>query len=78
MSRGQLAVFSRFQELVERGQREGSIRTDVEARDVAWAVLMFAWAEDYGLLQGVDQPMTEGASLRNFKRLLACFAPPPR
>ena len=36
--------------IVEQGQREGSIRADVEAGDLAWAILMFAWAEDMALL----------------------------
>jgi AcrR family transcriptional regulator len=61
--------------IVEEGQREGSIRSDVEAADVAWAVLMFAWAEDMALLARVQEVTQGGAARRNFARLLATYAP---
>jgi AcrR family transcriptional regulator len=62
--------------LVEEGQREGSIRSDVEPGDLAWAILMFAWAEDMALLARVDPVTNAGASRRNFIRLLSAYAPP--
>ncbi len=62
--------------IVEEGQREGSIRSDVEPGDLAWAILMFAWAEDMALLARVDQVTNAGASRRNFRRLLAAYGPP--
>jgi TetR/AcrR family fatty acid metabolism transcriptional regulator len=62
--------------IVEQGQREGSIRSDIEPGDLAWAVLMFAWAEDMALLARVDEVTSAGASRRNFQRLLAAYAPP--
>ena len=64
--------------VVEEGQLEGSIRTDVEARDVAWAILMSHWAEDVALLQGAQADViASGVSSRNLHRLLATFAAPP-
>jgi hypothetical protein len=62
--------------IVEQGQREGSIRSDVDPGDLAWAILMFAWAEDMALLARVDEVTDAGASRRNFKRLLAAYASP--
>jgi AcrR family transcriptional regulator len=62
--------------IVEEGQREGSVRSDVEAGDLAWAILMFAWAEDMALLARVDEVTNKGVSRRNFMRLLAAYAPP--
>lgn len=62
--------------IVEQGQREGSIRSDVDPGDLAWAVLMFAWAEDMALLARVDEVTDAGASRRNFKRLLNAYAAP--
>lgn len=62
--------------IVEEGQREGSIRSDVDPGDLAWAVMMFAWAEDMALLSKIDGVTTDGASHRNFKRLLAAYAAP--
>ena len=62
--------------IVEQGQREGSIRSDVEPGDLAWAILIFAWAEDMALLSHVDQVTDAGASRRNFMRLLSVYASP--
>ena len=44
--------------------------------DLAWAVLMFAWAEDMALLTGVDAVTDGGAARRNFTRLLSAYAGP--
>jgi TetR/AcrR family fatty acid metabolism transcriptional regulator len=62
--------------VVEEGQREGSIRSDVDPGDLAWAILMFAWAEDMALLSNIDEVTSKGVSRRNFARLLAAYAPP--
>ncbi len=63
-------------DIVEEGQREGSIRSDVDPGDLAWAILMFAWAEDMALLTDIEAVTTAGASHRNFKLLLDAYAPP--
>jgi AcrR family transcriptional regulator len=74
--RGVLASYDLVLPIVEEGQREGTIRADVEAGDLAWAILMFAWAEDMALLAKV-LPVTEGgAARRNFARLLSAYAAP--
>ena len=72
MAERQLLVVAALIDLVEEGKRQGSIREDVPSEDVAWGVLMFGWAQDYGRLQGVGD-LSEGPSVRNLKRLLACF-----
>ncbi len=74
--RGVLASFDLLLPIVEEGQREGSIRTDVEAGDLAWAILMFAWAEDLALLSNCTPVTDGGASRRNFQRLLSAYAVP--
>jgi hypothetical protein len=74
--RGALQSYELLLPIVEEGQREGSIRSDVEPGDLAWAVLMFAWAEDMALLASVDPVTIGGAARRNFTRLLAAYAPP--
>jgi AcrR family transcriptional regulator len=73
---GVLRSYGLLLAIVEEGQREGSIRSDVEPGDLAWAVLMFAWAEDMALLACVDEVTNAGASRRNFQRLLKAYAPP--
>jgi TetR/AcrR family transcriptional regulator, fatty acid metabolism regulator protein len=74
--RGVMQSYELILPIVKEGQREGSIRSDVEAGDLAWAILMFAWAEDMALLAHVDQVTDQGASQRNFKRLLSVYASP--
>jgi AcrR family transcriptional regulator len=59
---------------VEAGKQEGSIRTDVESGDVAWSLLLHAWGEDIARLMGIDQFITEGASNRILRRLMATYA----
>lgn len=74
--RGLLRSYELLLPIVEEGQREGSIRSDVEPGDLAWAVLMFAWAEDMALLARVDAVTDGGAARRNFMRLLSVYASP--
>jgi AcrR family transcriptional regulator len=74
MGARQLRVLDAFVELVEEGKRDGSIRPEVESRDIAWSLLMFAWAEDVARLMGVDELITSGASTRIFRRMLADVA----
>jgi AcrR family transcriptional regulator len=64
-------------ERVEEGQRRGSIVKDVAASEVAWSLLMLAWAEDIALLMGVDGFITEGASARIARRLLGTYTVSP-
>jgi hypothetical protein len=77
MGARQLRVLDAFIDLVDEGKREGSIRAEVDSSDVAWSLLMFAWAEDVARLMGVDQLITSGASNRVFRRMLADVAAPP-
>lgn len=72
MAERQLLVVAALIDLVEEGKRQGCIREDVPSEDVAWGLLMFGWAQDYGRLQGVGD-LSEGPSVRNLKRLLASF-----
>jgi AcrR family transcriptional regulator len=60
-------------ELAEEGKRQGSIRADVPAEDVAWAVQMFAFQQDLAILAGADRFVEDGTFLRNLKRLLDSF-----
>jgi AcrR family transcriptional regulator len=66
-------------DLVEEGKRQGDIGRDIDAGEVAWSLLVLAWAEDIALLIGVDQFITEGMSTRILRRLMASYAasPPP-
>jgi AcrR family transcriptional regulator len=63
-------------ELVDEGKRQGSIRNDVESEDVAWSLLIHAWAEDIAQMLGADKFITTGASTRIIARLLATYTTP--
>jgi AcrR family transcriptional regulator len=63
-------------ELVEEGKHQGSIRSDVESEDVAWSLLLHAWAEDIAQMLGADKFITAGASTRIIARLLATYTTP--
>jgi AcrR family transcriptional regulator len=60
-------------EFAEEGKRQGTIRDDVLAEDVAWAVQMFAFQQDLAVLAGADKFVEDGTFLRNLKRLLDSF-----
>ena len=77
MGERQLRILEAFVDLVEEGKREGSIRSEVDSRDIAWSLLMFAWAEDIARLIGVDELITSGASTRIFRHMLAEVATSP-
>lgn len=71
-----LTSFKSFRAVVdvaEEGKRLGVIRADVRAEDVAWALHMFAWAEDIALMAGTDEPGDRAALRRNLRRLLESF-----
>jgi AcrR family transcriptional regulator len=65
--------FRALVELAEEGKRRGIIRADVPAEDVAWAMHMFAWAEDVAIMAGPPEPDGRAALRRNLHRLLAAF-----
>jgi hypothetical protein len=41
--------------IVEEGQRQGTIREDVDPEQVAWEWLMFVWAETMACLIGLTE-----------------------
>jgi AcrR family transcriptional regulator len=61
-------------ERVEEAQQQGSIARDVSATEVAWSLLMLAWAEDIARLMGVEHFITEGTSGRILRRLMATYS----
>jgi len=75
MASGLKDTYAVYLGIVKDGQRDGSIRADIDPADIAWAVLMFLWAEDVALLQGVGPDVVaSGLSVRNLHRLLSTFA----
>jgi hypothetical protein len=71
---GTFKSFQALTRLAEEGKRQGTIRDDVPPEDVAWALHMFAWAEDIALMAGGESALDEGGSLRrNLMRMLKSF-----
>ncbi len=64
--------------IIDEGKREGSIASEVDSGDIAWSLLMHAWAEDIARLMGVDRFITGGASQRILARLMETYRPAGR
>jgi TetR/AcrR family transcriptional regulator, cholesterol catabolism regulator len=52
---GQRGVIEILAAMVDEGQRQGSIRHDLDPRLAAWQLMVCFWAEDVALLQGIDE-----------------------
>jgi hypothetical protein len=68
-------LFQIFTEFAKKGKRQSAVRRDVASQDVAWALLMFARADDTAHSVGTDDIITEGAVLRGLQRMLDSFRP---
>ncbi len=71
-----LADFKSFKavtEIAEEGRRQGVIKAEVSPEEVAWALHMFAWAEDIALMAGAQGAVEDGTLRRALKRLLDTF-----
>ena len=62
MKKNQLVVLQRFVGIVEEGKKQGTIRTDVDARVVGWSMMGLGWTKDFALLEGLDQFISEGTA----------------
>jgi AcrR family transcriptional regulator len=60
--------------IVEEGKAQGSIRTDVDAQQVAWELHGVYWAEDVSHLMGLTEFVTSGRSTVMLDRLLTSIA----
>jgi AcrR family transcriptional regulator len=76
LSKRQLMFVQDFALLVERGKRDGSIREDVDSNLVAWALMMWGWADDVARLVGLEQVMGAEASIEIFRRMIGDIAGP--
>jgi AcrR family transcriptional regulator len=70
--------FQYLVECAEEGKREGTIRSDVDSREVAWSMLLHAWGEDITRLQGIDEYVTDGMSRNILRRLISSYTVAPQ
>jgi AcrR family transcriptional regulator len=61
-------------EIVREGQREGSIRADVDPEQTAWMIVGRAWTEDITHLMGVSESWNEERSKKMLKLILDSVA----
>jgi AcrR family transcriptional regulator len=76
LAKRQLMFVQDYALLVEQGKRDGSIREDVDSNLVAWAVMMWGWADDVARLVGLEQVMGVNTSIEIFRRMLGDIAGP--
>ncbi len=78
LAKRQMVFVQDFAILVEQGKRDGSIREDVDSSLVAWALMMWGWADDVARLVGLEQVMGTEMSIEIFRRMLGDIAGPSR
>jgi AcrR family transcriptional regulator len=70
MGRRQRETLQKFVAIIEEGQRQGSIREDIDILVVAWNLMGLTWMENVAMLQGVDEFITDGISQRILEGIL--------
>jgi AcrR family transcriptional regulator len=70
MGRRQRETLQRFINILEDGQRQGSVRDDIDTLVVAWSLMGLTWMENVAMLEGVDEFITDGISARMLQGIL--------
>lgn len=70
MGRRQRETLQRFINILEDGQRQGSVRNDIDTLVVAWSLMGLTWMENVAMLEGVDEFITDGISVRMLEGIL--------
>ena len=66
----QTKAFSKMLAIVERGQTEGTIRRDIDARRLTWQWYTVMWAENLSSLMGLNEYMDDGHSAYSLDLML--------
>jgi len=70
MGRRQRETLQKFIDILEEGQRQGTIRGDIDTLVVAWSLLGVTWMENVAMLEGVDEFVSDGISARMLDGIL--------
>jgi AcrR family transcriptional regulator len=70
MGRRQRETLQKFVDILNDGQRQGSIRPDIDTLVVAWSLMSLTWMENVAMLEGVDEFITDGISARMLEGIL--------
>lgn len=77
MGRRQRETLQKFVDILEVGQRQGTIRKDIDTLVVAWSLLGVTWMENVAILEGVDEFINEGISARMVDGILESISTKP-
>jgi AcrR family transcriptional regulator len=70
IARTQSKAFVKMLKIVERGQTEGTIRTDLDAKRITWQWYTIVWAENLSSLMGLSEYIDDGHSAYSLDLLL--------
>ena len=70
VAKTQSRAFAMMHEVVMQGQREGSIRKDLDARRITWQFYTILWAENVSSLMGLSEYIDDGHSAYSLDLLL--------
>ena len=72
----QLRVIEEIAETIAEGQREGTVRSDLDPMQAAWEIIMFAWSEDIAHLMGLEDYIHKGYSWNILDLFIRDMLPP--
>lgn len=70
-----LELIGALTDLIEEGKRQGTVRSDVDARLAAWIIMSCYWTEDTTQLMGIDEFLAEGYSHRFLDYVFRAISP---
>ncbi|MCL5734056.1 MAG: TetR/AcrR family transcriptional regulator [Actinobacteria bacterium] len=76
MARRQRAALQKFIDIIAEGQRQGTIRGDIDIEVAAWSLIGLTWVENFAMLEGLNEFIADGTSTRMLEGILATIATP--
>lgn len=76
MARRQRAALQKFIDIIAEGQRQGTIRGDIDIEVAAWSLIGLTWVENFAMLEGLNEFIADGTSARMLEGILATIATP--
>ena len=75
MARRQRATLQKVVDIITEGQRQGTIRRDIDVQVAAWSLIGLTWMENFALLEGMTEFVTDGISAKMLNRVLGEISP---
>jgi AcrR family transcriptional regulator len=74
----QTRAFEKMLKIVQEGQEDGTIRTDLDARRITWQWYTIMWAENVSTLMGISEYIDDGHSAYSLDLLVREMAVQPQ